>query len=166
MRTETISFGDYSGLLKPYEVVETHPPMIVKFSSPIKIKAITGTISSFPRLHVQFVLRLQPKEGLPAFWILKPQTDVFGVFNCGNSGVGRLNISGLNIVTDKLYFYWWGHNMHLWYKDFHGSYTIYYEELHYCKYKISFHKPHYHSCIKPTGILSKLYVITRKLIVG
>lgn len=163
--TKTLSFGDYSGLLMPFEIVDTRAPMIVKFTKTIKIKAITGTISSFPRLHAQFVLRLQPKKGLPSFWILEPQKDVFGVFNCGNTGRGQLNISGLNIVTDKLYFYWWAHNMHMWFKDFHGSYTIYYEEVGNQVAKVDCVKPKYQSCIMPTGILSKLYVTLRRLFI-
>jgi len=54
---------------------------------------------------------------------------MFAVFNSGASGTGQLDISGLDIVTDKLYFYVWAHNMWIWKRDFHGFYTVYYEDM-------------------------------------
>lgn len=125
------SFGLYLmlGILKDKQC--NKPDRVVKFDRPVKIVGISGTISSFPRLHVQFLLTLSEDN---SFWKdkygIEESDDVFVVFNCGNAGVGTLPLSmGLDIVTDKICLWCWAHNMYLLPKDFHGSYTVYYEEI-------------------------------------
>lgn len=101
----------------------------IHFDKKVRIKAITGSISSFKELHVLYLLRLDKKTGYEAFWIIEPQNNVVAVFNSGGSGVGELNVSGLDIITDKLYLYVWAHNMWIWKRDFHGTITVYYEDV-------------------------------------
>lgn len=100
----------------------------VKFEKPVTVKAVSGTISSFPKLHVQLVLRTKPKDP-EGGWIhqFKGEKGVVAALNCGDSGVGNLALSGLNIKTQILYFYFWAHNMNWRSKDFHGSFVIYFE---------------------------------------
>jgi len=122
----------YYKMLNPLGDMQCEKPIItVKFDKLVKLVGLSGTISSFPRLHVQFMLTLTDDN---SFWKDKygmvESDDVIMAFNCGNSGVGNIPPSfGLDIITDKVCFWVWAHNMYWVPKDFHGSCIIYYEEI-------------------------------------
>jgi len=104
---------------------------VIEFGKPVKLVGVSGTISSFPRLHVQFMLTLTEDN---SFWKYKygmvESDNVIAAFNCGNSGVGNIPPSfGFDIITDKVCFWVWAHNMYWIPKDFHGAFFLYYEEL-------------------------------------
>jgi len=107
------------------------PISVINFGRPVKIVGLFGSISSFPRLHVQFILTLTEDN---SFWKNKygivESDDVIMAFNTGNSGVANIPPSfGFDIITDKVCFWIWAHNMYILPKDYHGNCIIYYEEI-------------------------------------
>lgn len=145
MKTKTISIYK---MLK-YDEAKVELVKKIEFKRPVRIAAVCGTISSFPTLHVQLTLRLKEHEN--GGWVhqFKEDDNIIAVMNCGDSAVGRLALAPIDIVTNVVYFYYWAHNMtHLFvsnlpiigwiikrfmkqitWKDFHGSYIIFYEEI-------------------------------------
>lgn len=95
-----------------------------EFEKPIIVKGISGTISSFPRLHASLILAT---DNIPVSVAYPKNEKVLFIINSGSGGTANNSTPELDIETDKLYFYYWAHNMKLFFSsDFHGNITVYY----------------------------------------
>ena len=95
-----------------------------EFQTPIIVKGIVGTISSFPLLHTCLILAT---DEIPVSVAYPKNEKIVFIINSGSAGTANNSTPELDIETDKLYFYYWAHNMKLFFSsDFHGNIIVYY----------------------------------------
>ena len=109
--------------LYPHSVKEYHVPFF-ESSSPWRLLAWSGQISSFQLLHVDTWLSLNQPMG-------KAGMGVFGHVKTGNSGRGSRGINGLDMLFDPTDVIWlnaWAHNMNPTNYDWHCGYELWIED--------------------------------------
>ena len=111
------------------------PRYIIEFGERVVVDKISGTISTFPKLHVMLIVSKKPTEPKVFYPKEEANKDILFMMNTGDTGGANHLVDGLHTKTedkidetvDKLYLGYWAHNMNLTRKDFHANATIYYE---------------------------------------
>ena len=102
------------------------PRYRMDFGRKVKVRHISGTISTFPNLHVMLMVSKVPTA--PKVAGGEENDDILLMMNSGSKGGDNHLVPDIDIEVDKLFIAYWAHNMHLVSKDFHANATVYYEE--------------------------------------
>ena len=106
------------------------PRYKIEFGQQVTIHMISGTISTFPKLHVMLIVSKKPTK--PEVFYAYPNhpegnDDIIFMMNSGDTGGDNHLVPNLDIDAKELFLGYWAHNMNLTRKDFHANATIYYE---------------------------------------